>query len=145
MILNLLLHTIPGLLLDAMATMLGKKPMLSSVYTKLSKVADTLEYFAGRTWDWNNENVQKLWEQLSPEDQEMFFFDMGQMDWEYHAEALCLGLRLYLVNDDLSTLPAARKKWQKLYIAHCILRAITCFIIFKILWFIYGLIFNMFS
>ncbi|KAL1453005.1 hypothetical protein WDU94_007182, partial [Cyamophila willieti] len=113
MILNLLLHTIPGLLLDTMASMLGKKPMLSSVYTKLSKVAVTLEYFAGRTWDWNNENVQKLWEQLSPEDQEMFFFDMGQMDWEYHAEALCLGLRLYLVNDDLSTLPAARRKWQK--------------------------------
>lgn len=86
---------------------------LTSIYSKLGKVADTLEYFAGRTWEYSNENVQKLWEQLTPHDQDLFFFDCGQMDWEYHAEALCLGLRLYLVNDELKTLPAARRKWQK--------------------------------
>ncbi|XP_026678808.1 fatty acyl-CoA reductase wat-like, partial [Diaphorina citri] len=75
--LNFLLHTIPGLILDGVASMFGKTPMLSSVYTKLGKVASTLEYFVDRKWNWSNENVQALWDQLSPEDQEMFFFDMG--------------------------------------------------------------------
>ncbi|KAI5698452.1 hypothetical protein M8J75_007060 [Diaphorina citri] len=143
--LNFLLHTIPGLILDGVASMFGKTPMLSSVYTKLGKVASTLEYFVDRKWNWSNENVQALWDQLSPEDQEMFFFDMGQLDWEYHAEALCLGLRLYLVHDDLTSLPAARRKWQKLYIAHCILRAVAVFVLFRILWFIFDVLFNIFS
>lgn len=144
-LLNLLLHTIPGVFLDGIASLFGKTPMLTRVYSKLSKVADILEYFAGRKWKWSNENVQKLWDQLTPEDQELYFFDVSQMRWEYHAEALCLGLRVYLVNDDIHTLPAARRKWQKLYIAHCILRVVTVFVLLRLAWFFLGVLFSIFT
>jgi Male sterility protein. len=84
-----------------------------AIYKKIDKASDTLEYFAHRQWVWTDHNVQALFNKLDPEDQELFFFDMGQMKWEYYAEAMGLGLRVYLVHDDIHTLPAARKKYQR--------------------------------
>nr|WKE35581.1 alcohol forming fatty acyl CoA reductase [Paurocephala sauteri] len=139
-ILNFLLHTIPGFFLDLLATLFGQEPILSKVYSKMAKASDTLDYFARRTWNWKDTNVQKLFHRLTPEDQDLFFFDMGQMSWEYQTEALCLGLRVYLIEDDIETLPAARRKWQRLWIAHCILKIVSVLVVLKFFLFFLDLI-----
>lgn len=86
---------------------------LGKIYDRLSKVGDTLEYFATQEWKFTNYNVQNLWKEMTPEDQSIFFFDMEQMSWRYQTEALCLGLRVYMLKDDVDTLPKARKKWNR--------------------------------
>lgn len=72
-----------------------------------------MQYFATRVWTFENDRTQDMWKSMSPEDQELFFFDIHQMDWDYHSQTMCLGLRVYLLKDDVHTLPQARKKWQK--------------------------------
>lgn len=72
-----------------------------------------MSYFSQNLWTFTNDGVQELWESLKPEDQKEFFFDMSQMNWEYHAQAQLLGLRIYLIKDDVETLPVARQKWRR--------------------------------
>lgn len=79
----------------------------------MDKIRDILAYFCDKHWTFKNDNLQNLWKTLDDQDKELFNFDIDQMSWEYYCEALCLGLRVYLVKDDIHTLPAARKKWQK--------------------------------
>lgn len=76
-------------------------------------MSDILYYFADREWIFSNKNVIKLWDNLDSHDKELFNFDVHQISWDFFCQALCLGLRVYLIKDDICTLPAARKKWQK--------------------------------
>jgi fatty acyl-CoA reductase len=50
---------------------------------------------------------------MSEADQKLFFFDIKEMSWDYYARACAIGLRLYLVKDDLHTLKNARIKWER--------------------------------
>ncbi len=79
----------------------------------MDNVRDILEYFKVRHWTFQNRNTRNLWQNLTAEDRELFFFDMSSISWEYFLKAMCLGLRVYLVNDDIYTIPAARKKWKR--------------------------------
>nr|XP_018907044.1 PREDICTED: putative fatty acyl-CoA reductase CG5065 [Bemisia tabaci] len=142
MLATLFFHTIPGMILDALAKLAGQKPMLGKIYDRLAKVEDTLEYFSNKEWTFHNNNVQNLWKQMTPEDQNIFFFDMAQMSWEYHTEALCLGMRVYLLKDDVDTLPEARKKWNRLYVAHNTLKAVVAVLLLHVLWTISSTIYH---
>ncbi|XP_046659931.1 fatty acyl-CoA reductase wat-like [Homalodisca vitripennis] len=129
---NFLFHTCFGYIMDGLAILTGRKPMLTNIYRKLDKFADTMTYFANRIWTFKNDNTQMLWRSLSDKDKKLFFFDMAQMSWEYHAQALCLGLRVYLLKDDVDTLPKARRKWNRLYWLHIAVTTILSLITLKI-------------
>lgn len=144
-ILNFFLHTVPGYILDYLAVLTGQEPMLTKIYTKMDNVRDTLRYFASREFVFKNDNTQKLWSRLSDKDKELFFFDISQMSWDVYYRALCIGLRVYLVNDDINTLPLARKKWNRLYYAHCTLRAVFYLAVVYIVWLFFGLVYSLFN
>ncbi|XP_050540836.1 fatty acyl-CoA reductase wat-like isoform X3 [Daktulosphaira vitifoliae] len=139
-LLFLLLHTIPGYLFDLLAKITRRKPILGKIYQKTKKASEALVFFAHRQWDFRNDNTQALWSELSESDKDKFFFDMNTMSWDYYARACALGLRLYLVKDDINTLKAARKKWKKLYVAHILLKTIVTIAFLRILWFAIRLI-----
>jgi len=86
---------------------------LMNIYKKIDKVRNILEYFAKTEWTFTNDRVMALWDTLNSQDKELFNFDINQLSWDYFSQAHCLGLRVYLVKDDIHTLPAARKKWEK--------------------------------
>jgi len=113
-LLFLLLHTIPGYFIDFLAQMTGKKPMLTKIYKKIKKANAALSFFANKQWDFNDDNTRSLWNEMSEADQKLFFFDIKEMSWDYYARACAIGLRLYLVKDDLHTLKNARIKWERL-------------------------------
>lgn len=86
---------------------------LLKIYKKIDQVRHILAYFALRQWTFINDNVLALWDTLDSQDKDLFNFDINQLSWEYFSQAHCLGLRVYLVKDDIHTLPVARKKWKK--------------------------------
>lgn len=139
-LLNLTCHIIPGYLLDTLAVIVGQKPILGKIYKKIDKVRDILAYFSDKEWTFTNKNILALWETLNSQDKELFNFDIHQLSWEYFSQAHCLGLRVYLVKDDIHTLPAARKKWEKLYIAHNALLMFVYAFLLCCAWFVVFLI-----
>jgi fatty acyl-CoA reductase len=70
------------------------------------------KYFVEKDWLFHDTNVQSLLEQLTPEDRDIFYFDIKQLIWASYLERCVKGVRQYILKDDLSTLPEARKRYK---------------------------------
>lgn len=86
---------------------------LYKAYQKIDKFSLVLAYFAQRSWNFGNHNVQQLWTSLNPDDKKTFNFDMKQLDWDKFFYNYIRGLRVYLLKDDMSTLPQAMVRWRR--------------------------------
>ncbi|XP_075932311.1 fatty acyl-CoA reductase 1 isoform X2 [Anarhichas minor] len=107
-------HTLPALLYDGYLRLTGRKPRMMKTITRLHKAMMVLEYFTSHSWVWNNDNVAMLIGQMSPEDKKVFNFDVRQLHWAEYMESYCMGTKKYVLNEELSGLPAARKHLNKL-------------------------------
>lgn len=83
------------------------------VYKKIHRFCDVIYYFTNGHWYFTNNNVQNLWKKLSPQDQEIFFFNMGDLNWSEVINLSMFGIRTYLMKEDPSTIPTALKRYNR--------------------------------
>ncbi|XP_072242714.1 fatty acyl-CoA reductase 1 isoform X2 [Leuresthes tenuis] len=107
-------HTLPALLYDGYLMLMGRKPRMMKTISRLHKAMMVLEYFTSHSWMWNTDNMAMLLAQMSPEDKKVFNFDVRQLHWAEYMESYCMGTKKYVLNEELSGLPAARKHLNKL-------------------------------
>jgi len=88
-------------------------PRLIKVYKKIHKFSNVISFFCTNEWTFTNKNVQKLWNKLPAADRDLFYFDMKQVDWIEYSRYYMRGMRIYLFKDDLSTVEAAKRKWNR--------------------------------
>ncbi|CAK1592974.1 unnamed protein product [Parnassius mnemosyne] len=122
---NFFLHFIPALLVDIYCTLTCRRRVMLKLYNKVMKIAKILFYFSTQDWRFTDNNVREMWRSLSGADRAVFPFSISEMSWDYMTETFLLGIRVYLVKDDVSTLPEARKKWNRLYYMHQFLKITT--------------------
>ncbi|XP_047542490.1 fatty acyl-CoA reductase wat-like [Vanessa atalanta] len=134
------LHWIPAYIVDAIAIMIGKKPMLRKAYKKIEKFSAVIGYFALREWKFNNDNTQNLFKELCDADKHIFNFNMRTLNWETYFKSYVRGIRLYLLKDPLDTLAQSRKKHLKLKIIHYICLSLICLALLRLCWFLARLI-----
>ncbi|XP_049636995.1 fatty acyl-CoA reductase 1 isoform X2 [Suncus etruscus] len=91
----------------------GINRMMKAI-TRLHKAMVFLEYFTSNSWVWNTDNVNMLMNQLNPEDKKTFNIDVRQLHWAEYIENYCMGTKKYVLNEEMSGLPAARKHLNKL-------------------------------
>ncbi|XP_056595671.1 fatty acyl-CoA reductase 1 isoform X1 [Triplophysa dalaica] len=107
-------HKAPAFLYDLFLRMSGREPRMMKTITRLHKAMMVLEYFTSHSWVWNTDNVTMLMNQMSTEDKKVFNFDIRQLNWAEYMENYCMGTKKYVLNEELSGLPAARKHLNKL-------------------------------
>ncbi|XP_034082965.1 fatty acyl-CoA reductase 1 isoform X3 [Gymnodraco acuticeps] len=107
-------HKAPAFLYDLYLRLIGREPRMMKTITRLHKAMMVLEYFTSHSWVWSNENVTMLIGQMSQEDKKVFNFDVRQLHWAEYMESYCMGTKKYVLNEELSGLPAARKHLNKL-------------------------------
>uniref|UniRef100_A0A3B3QT55 Fatty acyl-CoA reductase n=1 Tax=Paramormyrops kingsleyae TaxID=1676925 RepID=A0A3B3QT55_9TELE len=107
-------HKVPAFLYDLYLRMTGRAPRMMKTITRLHKAMMVLEYFTSHSWTWNTDNMTMLLNQMSPQDRKMFNFDVRQLHWAEYMESYCMGTKKYVLNEELSGLPAARKHLNKL-------------------------------
>ncbi|XP_076588914.1 fatty acyl-CoA reductase 1 isoform X1 [Chaetodon auriga] len=107
-------HKAPAFLYDLYLRLIGREPRMMKTITRLHKATMVLEYFTSHSWVWNTDNVAMLISQMSPEDKKVFNFDVRQLHWAEYMENYCMGTKKYVLNEELSGLPAARKHLNKL-------------------------------
>ncbi|XP_017783688.1 PREDICTED: putative fatty acyl-CoA reductase CG5065 [Nicrophorus vespilloides] len=129
---TLFLHFIPALLIDFSCIVVGKKPQFMKVYKKIHKFTKVITYFSMGAWSFKDERTKEMWNNLSNKDKEIFPFDMRSIDWDYHSQMNTMGIRSYLMKEDPSTLPEARKKWMKLFILHNTLKGLFAFVVLRV-------------
>ncbi|XP_013367461.1 PREDICTED: fatty acyl-CoA reductase 1 isoform X1 [Chinchilla lanigera] len=91
-----------------------KELKMMKTITRLHKAMVFLEYFTSNSWVWNTDNVNMLMNQLNPEDKKTFNIDVRQLHWAEYIENYCMGTKKYVLNEEMSGLPAARKHLNKL-------------------------------
>lgn len=83
------------------------------VYKKIHRFCDVIYYFTDGEWNFSNNNVQQLWNKMTPQDQQIFFFDMSQLNWSEVINMSMYGIRTYLMKEDPNTIPEALKRTQR--------------------------------
>ncbi|XP_054708693.1 fatty acyl-CoA reductase 1-like [Uloborus diversus] len=108
-------HYLPALFVDLLAYIFFQKPGMMRVYQKVHKATDCLQFFTTRDWEFHCDNVLMLHDALSKEDKKRFFFDIRELNWSYFWENHVLGCRKFILKEDPSTIPAARKSLRRRY------------------------------
>jgi fatty acyl-CoA reductase len=72
-----------------------------------------ISYFCTRNWNFTNKNVQALWEKLDEDDRKLFDFDLEGLDWDKYFYNYVRGVRIYLLKDELTTVPRALAKYKR--------------------------------
>lgn len=83
------------------------------MYKKIHKFSDVIQYFSMRNWTFTNNNVVELWRKLDETDREIFPFSMKTVLWLQYYKNYLKGIRVYLLNDPLETVPAAKARRKR--------------------------------
>ncbi|NWI14207.1 FACR1 reductase, partial [Crypturellus soui] len=87
---------------------------MMKIINRLHKSMMLLQYFSTQSWDWSSDNMNMLMSHLNPEDKKLYNFDVRQLHWSEYIENYCLGAKKYLLNEDMSGIPAAKQHLRKL-------------------------------
>ncbi|KAK5650769.1 hypothetical protein RI129_001798 [Pyrocoelia pectoralis] len=121
-ILWFLLHTIPGSLIDLYLYLSGKNPRMRKIYNKASKFCEVLKYFTFNEYKIINRNIANLWNSLNEKDRESFPFDLNQIDYYKAVKDTCLGIKLYVLKEDLNNVENEKRRYKKFFIAHTVVK-----------------------
>lgn len=115
---NAVSHWGPAAIYDLFLRLTGRKPRLLKIMNHLLKTLAVLEYFVNNSWEWSINNTEMLMAELSPEDQQVFNFDVRKLNWLEYTENYVLGVKKYLLKEDMSGIPKAREHLKKLRNIH---------------------------
>ncbi|TDG39987.1 hypothetical protein AWZ03_013592 [Drosophila navojoa] len=89
-------HLIPGYLIDLALRVRGQKPRMIRIYDKIHKNIDVLQSFLLESWTFETPNVDRLWQCMSPVDQQLFDFNLNSLNWEKYLQQAFFGMCIYL-------------------------------------------------
>ncbi|GFT08982.1 putative fatty acyl-CoA reductase CG5065 [Trichonephila clavipes] len=133
-----LYHHVPAYCIDLVAVLTGHKPQLVPLYRKLHRAIQCLEYFTTHEWSFNSNNVLMLLEKISPEDKQEFNFDIKALHWPTYLEDYILGIRQFLLKEELSSLPSARKSLKRIYMYTKMAHFLLIFVLWKVVFMRYN-------
>ena len=75
----------------------------------------TLEFFTTNQWRFISNNSFHLLDVMSIKEQEIFYFDVRKINWQNYFDSYVLGVKNFVLKEDLSTLPLARSNLKRYY------------------------------
>lgn len=137
-IIELLFHFAPAIGYDLLLRWRGLRPMLFSIARRYKTAADTGEYFARNAWTFETTNVRELLAEVAAaSDGDEFGVDVRRLVWDEYVRDYMLGIRRYVLKDELATLPAARRSVRRfLMVKWCmqLLMAAMLYALVMVLW-----------
>ncbi|KAM6154273.1 fatty acyl-CoA reductase 2 [Erethizon dorsatum] len=130
---NAVSHRAPAVIYDVYLKLTGRKPRVLKLMNRLLRTLSMLEYFINRSWEWSTHNTEMLMAALSPEDQRMFNFDVRQLNWLEYIENYVLGVKKYLLKEDMAGVPEARQHLKRLRNIHYLFNIALFLIIWRLL------------
>lgn len=121
-ILFFLYHYVPAFFYDIVLKIQGSKISVINIYSKIWTTGELLDYFMCRHWDFADDNMRYLYDQIMTEkDHHEFPVRFLNDDYEQLALDLTKGLRKYFFKDNDKDLEIARKKLKIFKILHYLL------------------------
>ena len=84
--------------------------MFVRLQKKIKKAVEVLEYFTTKQWEFTNDNFYMIMKELNETDNQIFNFDLKELNWKSYIEHYCLGTKVYLMKEDVKRLDECRIK-----------------------------------
>lgn len=130
---NAVSHWAPAIMYDFYLRLTGRKPRMTKVMKRLLRTVSMLEYFINQSWDWSTCNTEMLMSKMSPEDQRVFNFDVRQLNWLEYIENYVLGIKKYLLKEDMAGIPEAKQHLKRLRNIHYLFNTALFLIAWRLL------------
>lgn len=113
---EIFLHFLPAFITDLMLRMQGKKPIMLKISKRFKMAADTGEYFSMHEWIFGVGNLKRMIRAAEETqlDADEYNCDVSSIDWDAYMEKYMLGIRQFLLKDEMSSLPMARRKLKNI-------------------------------
>ncbi|XP_032668844.1 fatty acyl-CoA reductase 1-like isoform X1 [Odontomachus brunneus] len=134
-ILMMLLHFLPSIFVDGVLKLSRAKPMLLKLQRRVYVTNSALSHFLLNEWVFKNSKFLDLFEMLSAENKNFRInYNLYDNDIREYCKNAVIGVKVYLLNDDMNNLAAAKRKRNRLDFLHNIIKTI---LITFILWILY--------
>ncbi|CAG4986081.1 unnamed protein product [Colias eurytheme] len=123
----LLTHTIPAYLVDCCLVLMGKKPFLVNVHKRINEGMKVLQYYSTKSWNFNNQRFMSLKNNISKEEDNIFYTDPKEMHWPSYIRNYLKGSREFCCGELPETLPQARILHNRLYYLDLFVKMVLMF------------------
>ncbi|KAK0049591.1 fatty acyl-CoA reductase 1 [Biomphalaria pfeifferi] len=124
---------VPAYIMDFYLWVTGKKPIFVKIQDRLSKAVTTLEFFTSNEWHFHNDNIFMLLGKMSEADKHTFCFDPRSIDWKKYMINYCLGVKQFVLKEDIAELPRARIALQRLQRIQSLLKVVAAVLVWRLL------------
>ncbi|XP_013176093.1 PREDICTED: fatty acyl-CoA reductase 1-like [Papilio xuthus] len=128
-----ILHFVPAYIIDVVCLLLGKPRRFVKLYEKVYKSNKLFSHFIQKEWLFCDKNLQELYKKMSNTDKTIFNFNIVTVNMKQLITTWILGIRKYLIKDDLKGTEFAKKKTFWLNILNYIILTVYAFCWWKIL------------
>ncbi|XP_011307905.1 putative fatty acyl-CoA reductase CG5065 [Fopius arisanus] len=108
-------HRLLSYILDFVALFTSKKGRMIRIHNTLSRILATLDYFTLRQWAVDDCNVQRLINEMSEKEKDLFYFDPKIIDWKLYVKIYSLGIRRHLFKESMDDIEEAKARMANLY------------------------------
>ncbi|XP_060808821.1 fatty acyl-CoA reductase wat [Amyelois transitella] len=127
-----ILHFIPGYIVDGILMLMGRKPRATKIYNQLNTMSKVFSYFTLRSWNFQDDNLLKMYKNLSLTDQQIFNIDIKTVDMTEAILLWHIGLRRFFLKDDFVNDEQAQKKQVMLKYVTFVIAPIYFYVFYKI-------------
>lgn len=115
---EVLLHFLPAFIFDIVLRVQGKKPIMLKIARRFKSAQDTGDYFVVNFWNFDAKNFKRMIRAANETqlDCNEFNCDVSTLDWDSYIEKYMMGIRTFVLKDDISSLPKARRRLKTLYL-----------------------------
>lgn len=89
------------------------------IIQKVKVLTHLTKYFATHEWKFHNDNVRQMWRSFSSADQQLFPFSFDNHNWDSYFKDYMLGIRQYVLKDNVSTAAKAKARIRKSVQYYC--------------------------
>ncbi|CAB3233870.1 unnamed protein product [Arctia plantaginis] len=108
-------HLLPAYFVDLLLFLMGQKTFMIKMQKRINYGLEVLQYYTTKEWYFVNDNFAALKDQISNQDNNVFYTDLRAINWNKYIRNYIRGAREYVVKEDPSTLPQARRLHKQLY------------------------------
>nr|CAD7600247.1 unnamed protein product [Timema genevievae] len=108
-------HLLPAYFIDSLIFLAGHKPIMIRIQRRIRKGFEVFEYYANNQWDFKNDHVLVLRKLMNPREKKAFKIDGEGLNIDSYFEDCISAARIYILNEPLDTLPAARRHMRMMY------------------------------
>nr|CAB3244729.1 fatty acyl-CoA reductase 1 [Phallusia mammillata] len=124
---------LPAYVFDLGLTMVGRKPMVMRLNQRIATNVKVLQFFISNQWNWDVTKTMHLMSQLNSSDQQSFNFDAQTINWQTYINRYVIGVKKYLLKEDLDSYPAQRRRLKRLHLLGYVGQGVLFLLVWRLL------------